>query len=119
MAIKKSASDLINIVFHDQKHGLRFFQNKERGKLKLREQDGKIEIWCFKRERWLRAKPEEVVRQLFLVWVQDTMRYALSRIQVEWAIQMGEDAEKERADIVIFTDDTCNEPYIIFELKKP
>lgn len=112
-------ADLINTVFHDQKHGLRFFANNERAKLKLREQEGKIDIWCIKREKWLRAKPEEVVRQLFLIWIQETMKYPLSRVAVEWAIQMGEDAEKERADIVIFTDDTCTEPYIVFELKKP
>lgn len=115
----KSSADLINAVFHDQKHGLRFFQNNERDKLKFRKQEDKIEIWCAKRERWLRAKPEEVVRQLFVVWIQDTLRYGLSRVQVEWAVQMGEDAEKERADIVIFTDDSCTEPYIVFELKKP
>jgi len=112
-------ADLINTIFHDQKHGLRFFEKNERAKLKLREQEGKIDIWCFKREKWLRAKPEEVVRQLYLIWIQETMKYPLSRIAVEWAIQMGEDAEKERADIVIFTDDTCTEPYIVFELKKP
>lgn len=112
-------NELLNVVFHDQKHGLRFFEKNERAKLKLREQDEKIEIWCFKREKWLRAKPEEVVRQLFLIWIQDTLHYPLDRIKVEWAIQMGEDAEKERADIAIFTDDTCTEPYIVFELKKP
>lgn len=110
---------LINTVFHDQKHGLRFFQRNERVKLKLREQDDKIDIFCFKREKWVRAKPEEVVRQLFLVWIEETLGYPLSRVGVEWAIQMGEDSGKERADIVIFTDDTCTEPYITFEMKKP
>ena len=115
----KTVSDLINFVFHNQKHGLRFFQKGERSKLKLREQDGKIDIWCIKRERWLRAKPEEIVRQMFLVWIQETLGYSLSRTAVEWAIQMGEDSEKERADIVIFTDDACTDPFIVFELKRP
>ena len=115
----KNAADLINTVFHEQRHGLRFFQKNERSRLKLREQDGKIDIWCFKREKWLRAKPEEVVRQLFLIWIQDTLKYPLTRIGVERPLQIGADAEKERADIVIFTDDTCTDPYIVFELKKP
>lgn len=115
----KSKADLINSVFHEQRHGLRFFQNGERERLKLRSNEGKIEIWCVKRERWLRAKPEEVVRQLFLVWVQETLRYPLARVLVEWPVQMGADAEKERVDIAVFTDDTCTEPYIVFELKKP
>jgi len=112
-------ADLVNAVFHGQMHGLRFFQRNEREKLNLRQQDNKIEIWCAKRERWLRAKPEEVVRQLFLVWVQNSLDYKLERVKVEWPIQMGEDAERERADIVVFTDNTCTDPYIVFELKRP
>jgi type I restriction enzyme M protein len=113
---------LLDIVFGDPdlKHGLKFFAKGERSKIRLRSDDkGKVEIFCAKREKWLRAKPEEVVRQLFLVWVQETLKYSLSRIQVEWAVQMGADAEKERADIAIFSDDACTDPYVLFELKKP
>ena len=47
----KAVSELINTVFHEKKHGLRFFENGEREKLKLRKQDGKIEIWCAKHLR--------------------------------------------------------------------
>ncbi|MDR1838215.1 MAG: N-6 DNA methylase [Treponema sp.] len=115
-------NELLDRIFRDPsaKHGLKFFTKGEREKIKLRlTDDDKIEIYCAKRERWLKAKPEEVVRQMFLVWAQNTLKYPLKRIQVEWPIQMGEDAEKERADIVIFTDDACTDPYIIFELKKP
>lgn len=43
----------------------------------------------------------------------------MARVEVEWPIQMGEDAEKERADIVIFTDDARTDPFIVFELKRP
>jgi type I restriction enzyme M protein len=51
--------------------------------------------------------------------VLDTLKFPLKRILVEWPIQMGVDAEKERADIAIFSDDACTDPYIVFELKKP
>ena len=115
-------NELLDRIFRDPstKHGLKFFTKGEREKIKLRlTDDDKIELYCAKRERWLKAKPEEIVRQMFLVWAQNTLKYPLKRIQVEWPIQMGEDAEKERADIVIFTDDACTDPYIIFELKKP
>lgn len=116
-----STTALIDAVFRDPslKYGLKFFERGERNRIKLRENEDKIEIWCAKRERWLRAKPEETVRQMFLVWIQQTLRYPLNRVAVEWGIQMGEDAEKERADIVIFSDDACTDPYIIFELKRP
>ncbi len=118
----KSLNELVDNIFGNPnvKQGLKFFTKNELSKIKLKESaEGKIEIFCAKREKWLRAKPEEVVRQLFLVWIQDTLKYPLSRILVEWAIQMGEDAEKERADIAIFSDEACTDPYIIFELKKP
>ena len=113
---------LLDEVFRDPKikHGLTFFRQGERRKLQLRRSAGqKIEIWCAKREKWLKAKPEEIVRQLFLIWVLDVLKYPLGRIEVEWPIQMGEDAEKERADIVVFSDDACTDPYIVYELKKP
>ena len=118
----ESANELLDRIFRDPatKQGLRFFTKGERAKIKLRlAADEKIEIHCVKREKWLRAKPEEVVRQLFLVWLQDTLKYKLNRVQVEWSIQMGEDSERERADITIFTDDACTDPYVVFELKKP
>jgi type I restriction enzyme M protein len=117
-----SQSELLDRIFRDPatKQGLRFFVKGERSKLKLHLAEAeKIEIWCAKHEKWLRAKPEEVVRQLFLVWLQDTLQYSLKRILVEWPIQMGEDAEKERADIAVFNDDACTDPYLVFELKKP
>ena len=113
---------LIDEVFRDPriKHGLTFFRKGERGRLQLRKSDdGKVEIWCAKRERWYKAKPEEVVRQLFLIWVQDTLRYPLRRVMVEWPMQMGSAEEKERADIAVFVDDACTNPFILFELKKP
>jgi type I restriction enzyme M protein len=123
-SIQPSASfspELLDRVFRDSpdKQSLRFFTKGERTKISLRGVDDKIEIYCAKRNRWLRAKPEEVIRQLFLVWIQETLKYSLQRISVEWPIQMGQDSEKERADIVIFTDDACTDPYIVFELKRP
>src|SRR5205823_13939442 len=54
-----------------------------------------------------------------IFWVQETLKYPLARTGVEWPMQMGEDAEKERADIVLFSDDACTDPYVVFELKEP
>jgi type I restriction enzyme M protein len=122
MPATPTQTELLDRVFRDPatKQGLKFFVKGERSKIKLRlSDDDKVEIYCAKRDRWLRAKPEEVVRQLFLVWVQESLNFSLARVEVEWPIQMGEDAGKERADIVVFTDDARTDPYIVFELKKP
>lgn len=117
----QSTTALLDAVFRDPslKFGLKFFEKGERDRIKLREEEGKIEIWCFKREKWLKAKPEEVVRQIFLIWIEETLKHPLSRVIVEWKLQRGSDSAKQKPDIVIFSDDACTEPYIIFELKKP
>ena len=117
----KMTNELLDAVFRDSntKFGLKFFEKGERTNLLLEEIDDKIQIFCAKRNKWLRAKPEEVIRQLFIVWIQKTLKYSLNRIEVEWSIQMGEDSEKERADIVVFSDEARTDPYIIFELKRP
>ncbi len=67
-------------IFRDP--ALKFFQNSEREKLKLRENGAHLEIYCLNRKKWLRAKPEEVVRQLFLVYVRDSLFYPSS---IRWS----------------------------------
>ncbi|MDO8496250.1 MAG: N-6 DNA methylase [bacterium] len=109
----------------DIKHGLTVFNQPELQALNLvskidisKREDGKIVIKCLKRQKELIAKPEEIVRQLFLAYVRDYLKYPLKQVTVEETVQMGSDDSK-RADIVIFTDDTCTRKYIIFEIKKP
>src|SRR5688500_7503652 len=76
-------------------HGSRFFSPEVLAAIKLRRRGDALQVYCSKRQRWLKAKPEEVVRQLFLRWVVDDLSYPLSRIAVEWPIQMGSDEERE------------------------
>src|SRR5262249_28799067 len=97
----------------------RLFTDEELEALQLRATDENLQIFCIKRNRWLKAKPEEIVRQLLLLRIVNQYKYPLSRLAVEWPIQMGADAEKERADIVVFNDDAHTDPYIIFEVKRP
>jgi type I restriction enzyme M protein len=100
-------------------HGLSFFENDEPQKLSFRTAGERIELWCPVRKRWKKATPEEVVRQCFVIWIQETLKYPLSRIAVEERLQRGSDAEKERIDIVVFSDDARADRFIVFELKKP
>ena len=119
---------LIDEIFGapDIKHGLNVFNQPEITSLNLidqidiykRDKDDKIVVKCIKRNKEIIAKPEEIVRQLFLIYVKDFLKYPLNQVKVEEPIQMGSDDSK-RADIVIFTDDTCTRKYLIFEIKKP
>jgi len=85
-------------------------------KLVVRKND-KAYIKCLVRQKEVLAKPEEIIRQLWLHQLLHRYKYPLSRIQVEYPVTFGRDTSK-RADIVIFDADRPTVPYIIIEVKQ-
>lgn len=77
----------------------------------------KISLRCQVRDKELIAKPEEIVRQLWLYRLVNNYGYAKSRLSVEYPITFGRDSSK-RADIVVFDADRPTVPYIIIEIKQ-
>ena len=84
----------------------------------LTEKNGKYFIKCRVRDKELAAKPEEIIRQLWLHRLQYHYKYPVSRLGVEYAITFGRDTSK-RADIVVFDADRPTVPYLIVEVKQP
>jgi hypothetical protein len=62
--------------------------------------NGKEQIFCEWRHRWVRLTPEEWVRQQLLHILVEQLGYPASRIAVEQAIQVGE--AKKRCDAVVY-----------------
>lgn len=85
--------------------------------LLIRKND-KAYIRCQIRQKEVLAKPEEVIRQLWLNLLLTRFQYSPSRIAVEYPITFGRDTSK-RADIVIMDADRPTVPYIIIEVKQP
>lgn len=83
----------------------------------LTEKNGKPYLKCLVRGKDVMAKPEEIVRQLWLVTLTTKYKYPVSRLQVEYPITFGRDTSK-RADIVIFDADRPTVPYVIIEVKQ-
>lgn len=83
----------------------------------LIEKGGKPYVKCLARGKFVVAKPEEIVRQLWLHTLTTKYQYPTTRLGVEYPITFGRDTSK-RADIVIFDADRTNVPYIIFEVKQ-
>lgn len=83
----------------------------------LFERNGKPCLKCQVRGKELHAKPEEVVRQLWIHLLVSRYKYPLSRLSVEYPITFGRDTSK-RADIVIFDADRPTVPYLIVEVKQ-
>lgn len=74
-------------------------------------------VTCLIRKKEIKATPEEIVRQLYLLILTKDLHYSASRIAVEYEVSFGR--EKKRADIVVFDKQSTVSPYIIVELKKP
>ena len=82
----------------------------------LTERNGKQYLKCRVRGKEVIAKPEEIIRQLWLHRLEYDFKYPISRLAVEYPITFGRDSSK-RADIVIFDFDRPTVPYVIVEVK--
>ncbi|BDU50399.1 N-6 DNA methylase [Haliovirga abyssi] len=74
-------------------------------------------IKCMVRNKDIKLTPEEIVRQLYLMQLNEKYGYSFERMQVEYIVNFGR--EKKRADIVIMDKIQPTVPYIIIEVKKP
>jgi len=74
-------------------------------------------IKCLVRNKDIQIKPEELVRQLFLLSLHKYYDYPYSRMQIEYPVHFGR--EVKRADIVIMDKIDPTVPYIVIEVKKP
>nr|WP_281720260.1 N-6 DNA methylase [Nitrosomonas nitrosa] len=84
----------------------------------LSEKNGKYYVKCRARRKEVIAKPEEIIRQLWLHRLEHDFKYPVARLAVEYPITFGRDSSK-RADIVIFDFDRPTVPYVIVEVKQP
>jgi type I restriction enzyme M protein len=100
-------------------HGLKLLDASELAELEalLVEKNGRLYFRCLVRKKEILAKPEEAVRQLWILRLTTHYAYPLGRLSVEYPITFGRDTSK-RADIVIFDADRPTVPYAIVEVKQ-
>ncbi len=106
-------------IIQNSDYSLKIFTPEEQTALKIHEKRGKPYLYDFTNNKERPAKPEEIVRQLFLYRLINTYRYPASRISVEKGVQFGATIHEKRADIVIHDKDDETAAYIIVEVKKP
>lgn len=75
--------------------------------------NGKEQIFCEWRHKWVRLTPEEWVRQQLLHHLVEQLGYPASLIAVETAICVGN--VKKRCDAVVF--DNTMQPLVLIECK--
>ncbi len=107
-------------IFRDSEthHRLSLFELADLKELEagLFEKNGKPYLKCLATDKDRPAKPEEIVRQLWIKKLLTQYGYPKCRLAVEHPVAFG--SETKRADIVVFDKDRPNVEYIIVELKK-
>lgn len=81
--------------------------------IQIREHDGRQEVFCAVRRRWVALTPEEWVRQCTLQRLHREGNYPLEVMQVEGSISLN--GMTRRCDVVVYQDD---KPWMIVECKK-
>lgn len=101
------------------KHGLSLFTEKEIKAVEslITEENGKFHVKCQIKDRYKVAKPEEIVKQLWVQRLLNEYNYPKERIDVERVVYFGS-RDSGLADVVVLQED-LQYPYIIFEIKRP
>ena len=101
------------------KHGLSLFNSDEINAIErlIIEQEGKYFIKCQIKNRKKLAKPEEIVRQLWIYRLMNEYHYPKRRIGVKKIVHFASKTGSQFADIVVFQED-LKHYHIIFEIKK-
>ena len=119
--IPKVTGAILDRIFKDPevKHGLSLFTADELEAIEnlLVDKDGRFYIPCQIKDKYKVAKPEEIVRQVFIHQLLHEYKYPKERIDVERVVYFGS-RDSGLADIVVLHDDLTH-PYIIFEVKRP
>jgi type I restriction enzyme M protein len=95
------------------------FARPSEGGVPVFRKNGKTYIWCAIRNKNLRYKPEELVRQHTLRRLLDELGYLKGQIRVEVPVVMGSTVHDKPADIIVYTDESRSTDRLIVELKKP
>ena len=81
--------------------------------IRLRDSEGRREVYDIVRNRYVALTPEEWVRQYVIHYLYEELGYPLELMQVEGAITLN--GMTRRCDIVVYDEEV--RPYIIVECK--
>ncbi len=105
-------------ILKGTEYALTIFTAAQIKAIQLFDKGGKPYLKCFATDKDRPAKPEEIVRQLYIRKLIDEYGYPKSRLRIEKEVYFGSTIHEKRADIVIIEEDTNEAPYIIVECKK-
>ena len=116
-----SAAPAVSDILRGSAHALTIFKPEAVAALEseLFLKRGKPYLKCYATGKDRRAKPEEIVRQLYVKMLMDAYGYPADRIAIEKPVQFGSAVHDKAADIVVIDKDDPDTAFIIIECKKP
>ena len=114
-----SAPVAVEDILRGTAHALTIFKPNTIARLSIFLKKGKPYLTCYATGKDRPAKPEEIVRQLYVKMLMDDYGYPAERIAIEKPVQFGSAVHEKAADIVVWDKDAPNTAYIIIECKKP
>jgi len=109
----------VSDILKGSDYALTIFTDAEVKALKVFGKNGKPYLTCAASDKPRPAKPEEIVRQLYLRKLMNHYGYPKDRITVEKSVQFGASVHDKAADIVLWERGAPTTHYIIIECKKP
>jgi type I restriction enzyme M protein len=109
----------ISDILRGSEYALTIFTEQEVKAIELFDRGGKPYLTCSVTDKARPAKPEEIVRQLYLRKLISHYGYPKERIAIEKPVYFGSAVHEKAADIVVWEKDAPTTPYIIVEVKKP
>lgn len=100
-------------------YDVQLFSSEEVDSLDVFLRGGKPYLKCLASGKPRPAKPEEIVRQLYVRVLNERYGYPMDRISVEKPVYFGSAVHQKSADIVISDRDDPTAAYIIVEVKRP
>ena len=115
----KETPPTVDDILRGTAHALTVFKPGAADRLKIFLKRGKPYLKCFATGTERPAKPEEIVRQLYVRMLMKEYGYPAERIAIERPVQFGSAVHEKAADILVCDKDDPNTAFIIVECKKP
>lgn len=109
----------VDEILRGSTHALTIFKPNAIARLSITLKRGKPYLTCYATGTERPAKPEEVVRQLYVKMLMDHYGYPAERIAIEKPVQFGSAVHEKAADIVVWDKDDPGTVFIIIECKEP
>ena len=116
---RQPAAITVDQILRGTRHALTIFSPSAPQSIQLFTKRNSPYLTCYASGKDRPAKPEEIVRQLYIRKLTEEYGYPIERISVEKPVQMGSTIHDKLADIVIWDQSDPSAAYAIVECKKP